>query len=131
MLGVRTAASKTSPTVAKTTNLRSVPTLLPKERRPDKRVFLPEELWTKLSAAAKFHEETFKKMGHEQSVSRNDIIENFLEWALDTYWQAKGGEPSSKGADREAKIAAFAAQMEKEEAARAKDKLEADDALGR
>lgn len=121
MLGVRTVAPKTRPVVK--TNPRSVPTLLPKERRPDKRVFLSEELWTHLSAAARFHEETFKKMGREQAVSRNDIIENFLEWALETYWDDKGGEPTKS--DRESKIAAFAARLEKEETARAKEKLDA------
>jgi hypothetical protein len=90
--------------------------LLPQPTRPDKRVFLPEEMWSALSRAAEFHEEAFKKMGRDEAVSRNRIIENFLEWALDTYWEDKGGEPPATGPEREKKLATFAAQMLKEEA---------------
>lgn len=113
MLGVRTAAPKTRPTVAK--KPKAVPTLLPQALRPDKRVFLPAEMWEELSRAAAFHEEAFKKMGRDEAVSRNRIIENFLEWALETYWDGKGGEPPASGPEREKKVAAFAAQMEREE----------------
>jgi hypothetical protein len=118
MLGVRTAAPKTSPTVSKT-KAKTSPTLLPQAVRPDKRVFLPEEMWEALSRAAKFHEEVFKKMERDESVSRNKIIEGFLEWALESYWDDKGGEPPGSGPERERKVAAHAAKLLKEEAEKA------------
>jgi len=122
MLGVRTAATKNAPTVSKG-HPKSAPSLLPRPLRPDKRVFLPPELWEGLSRAAKFHEEAFAKMDRHESVSRNDIIESFLTWALDTYWKDKGGEPLPSGPDREKKVAAFAAKMAKEEADERKARL--------
>lgn len=120
MLGVRVEATKTRP-MAKT--VRSAPGPLPKAKRPDKRVFLPATLWESLSEVAAFHEETFKAMGRDESVSRNDIIEDFLKWAEDEYWSDKGGKPKT-AAERSKKIADYAKQLRKEE-----DAAKADGAL--
>jgi hypothetical protein len=83
------------------------PTLMPKKKREERRVFLEPELWTELSEAAEFHTEVFKAMGEDETASRNDIIEAFLRWAVASYWEDKGGKPTSD-ADRARKASKHA-----------------------
>lgn len=70
------------------------PDLRPRKKRTDKRVFLDDALWDRLTDTAEFHSEVFKMMGADEAVSRNDIIEAFLEWADNAYWEDKGGRPA-------------------------------------
>lgn len=86
---LRTQSPKKSPTV-------SGPTLMPKKATVSRQVFLTGEMWVELKEAARFHSETFKALGSAEGVSRNDLIEAFLRWALDSYWDDKGGHPTSK-----------------------------------
>lgn len=113
MLGLRSDQTRSKPMATKPE--RSSPTLMPDEKKIDRKVFLVPEQWERLSAIAEFHGLAFKKMGRDQSVSRNDIIENFLQWAEDEYWAEKGGKPKNFP-DREKKIAAFAERLKAKEA---------------
>jgi hypothetical protein len=61
-----------------------------------RQVFLTEEMWEALKEAAKFHSDTFKSLGSKEGVTRNDMIDAFLTWALESYWEDKGGRPESK-----------------------------------
>jgi hypothetical protein len=72
------------------------PTLLPKQKREERRVFLPPKQWEELSEVAEFHSAVFEVLGADEKVSRNDIIESFLRWAVDAYWEDKGGKPGSE-----------------------------------
>lgn len=110
MLGVRVERVKGQPTVKAQ---RSAPGPRPKEMRIDKRVFLFRDLWERLSEVAEFHSDTFKAADRAESVSRNDIIEDFLEWAEERYWADKGGKPVSDS-DRAKKLEAFAERLKKE-----------------
>jgi hypothetical protein len=82
------AAARKSPTV-------SGPKLPTPKATVSRSVFLTEEMWEQLSEASRFHSETFKKLGSKEGVSRNDMIDSFLTWALESYWEDKGGRPSS------------------------------------
>lgn len=100
---------------AKRITVEKGPTLLPPAPEEDPRkpqnVKLLAEFWEELKEAAKFHTEVFREMDpNNPSVSRNDVIENFLRWALDVYWDDKGGRPKN-AADRAAKVAATAAKL--------------------
>lgn len=108
MLGLTAIRTLKKPMVEKS------PTLLPKEKpdRPARQVFLAPEMWRELSEAADFHTLVFKKMGVEETVSRNDLIESFLTWALDAYWDDKGGKPKTE-AERSTRVAASAEKLKK------------------
>ena len=108
MLGLTAIRTSKKLTVEKS------PTLLPKEKpeRPARQVFLALEMWTKLSEAADFHTLIFEKMGETETVSRNDLIESFLKWALEAYWEDKGGEPKNE-AERASRAAAAAEKLKK------------------
>lgn len=67
-------------------------------------VYLPKEFWEELTEVADFHEHVFGVLGAKAAVSRNDMIEAFLRWALDAYWEDLGGKPGSSK-DRDAKAA--------------------------
>jgi hypothetical protein len=93
------------------------PALLPRTPKVERRVFLEKALWEKLTEAAEFHTDAFKSIERskdekpiEETVSRNDLVERFLVWALDQFWVAKGGEPKD-AADREKKVKAFAKEL--------------------
>lgn len=74
----------------------SGPKLFPKKDRVSRQVFLSEEMWRELSEAAEFHSDVFEAMGAKETVSRNDLIDGFLRWALDAYWEDKGGRPTTE-----------------------------------
>ena len=75
-------------------------------------LFLPQELWDRLTLAAEFATRAFELTGKPESVSRNDFIEDNLLWALASYWEDKGGEPQGKDDPRFEKLAkAFAARL--------------------
>lgn len=82
----------------------------PKTSRTDKKVFLLDELWERLSETAKFHTDTYESMGEREVVSRNDWIETELEWAEESFWKPLGGRPTSP-ADRKAKLALYAEML--------------------
>jgi hypothetical protein len=88
------------------------PHLLPKPKREERRVFLPKELWKRLDDCAEFHQEAFDVLGAKESVSRNDIIEVFMGWAIKAYWADRGGYPEN-ARDRAEKARAFAESMRK------------------
>jgi hypothetical protein len=99
----RSAGTKRSPDV-------SGPKLLPKKKTISRQVFLEPEMWAELSDAANFHSEVFEVMGAGEKVSRNDVIASFLRWALDSYWEDKGGRPTTVK-DRQAKVDRHAAAL--------------------
>jgi hypothetical protein len=72
------------------------PKLLPSRRAISRQVVADEALWAQLGEAAEFHGDVFKAMDADEKVSRNDIVVSFLEWALQEYWDDKGGKPTSK-----------------------------------
>ena len=92
------------------------PTLLPKEKPAGKKprqVFLEPSFWAELSEAADFHSAVFQVMDPKnESVSRNDLVENFLRWALDVYWQNVGGRPGTDS-EKQVRAAAYAAALKK------------------
>jgi hypothetical protein len=77
----------------KKTRPMSGPTLFPAKKREERRVFLEPIRWEELSEVAEFHSLVFKEMGADERVSRNDIIDAFLKWATESYWDDKGGKP--------------------------------------
>lgn len=91
-----------------------VPTLLPpekKETRIARNVFLWAKFWDELSTAAEFQTDAWHEIDPKNpSVSRNDLIEGFLDWALDVYWESKGGKPKDK-AEWKAKAKAEAERL--------------------
>ncbi len=101
------------------------PSLLPKTQKEERRVFLELALWEDLTDTAEFHTETFKEMGADEKVSRNDLIESFLRWALKAFWDDKGGRPKT-AAERKKKVAAFAEWLKAERAAQAQSNQEQD-----
>ncbi len=88
------------------------PTLLPQDNRDPRQVFLSPEMWEELTEAAKFHTLVFEKMGADEKVSRNDLIDSFLKWALDAYWEDKGGKPKSD-AEKVARATVAAEKLKK------------------
>ncbi len=86
------------------------PTLLPQDNRDPRQVFLASEMWEELTEAAKFHTLVFEKMGADEKVSRNDLIDSFLKWALEAYWDDKGGKPKTD-AERTARAVAAADKL--------------------
>lgn len=86
------------------------PTTSPEVRRRKRELkrlplFLPPELWERLTLAAEFATRSFELTGKPETVSRNDFIEDNLLWALASYWEDKGGEPSSKDDPRFERLA--------------------------
>lgn len=59
-------------------------------------VFLTQEMWDELTEAARFHTAAFAASGLAERVSRNDLIEDSLIWAIAAYWADKGGKPVTK-----------------------------------
>lgn len=72
------------------------PTLVPRKKTIARSVYLEPSMWQELAEAAEFQSAVFEALGHEEKVSRNDVIDAFLRWALDSYWEDKGGRPTSK-----------------------------------
>lgn len=97
----------------------TTPTLLPADKPPRKWVALEDIAWNDLSEIAEFHTQVFTAMGEKETVSRNDIIASFLDWARESYWDDKGGKPTSV-ADRDAKIARHAEKLKQLKISRAK-----------
>lgn len=102
---LRTQAAKKGPIV-------SGPKLPTPKATVSRSVFLTEEAWDELADAARFHSETFKRLGSKEGVSRNDMIDAFLEWALGSYWEDKGGRPTSEE-DWERKLVRHADALKK------------------
>jgi hypothetical protein len=90
--------------------MSSSPRLLPRKKPVDRKVFLEEDLWKELSDAAEFHTKVFEELGSDEKVSRNDIIDTFLRWALDAYWDDKGGKPKN-ATDGAAKVKRHAEKL--------------------
>lgn len=85
---------------------------MPKDR-VQRLVTLRQKLWDDLAKTAKFHDEVFQAIEAEEKVSRNDLIESFLEWALEEYWTDKGGWPMSDR-DRKEKVSRHAEKLKAE-----------------
>lgn len=95
------------------------PPAAPTEKSP-RQVFLERSVWAELKDAAKFHTETFRLMNPAAaSVSRNEIVENFVNWALGVYWTRVGGKPKN-AAERGEKMKTLAVELRKEQAAKDK-----------
>ena len=90
----------------------SGPKLVPKTKLKAVKLHLEPDLPELMDDAAQFHTEVFKEMGAEERVSRNDVANAFLRWALDSYWAEKGGHPTSPR-DRAEKAKSFAAILKK------------------
>lgn len=71
------------------------PTLIPKRKREERRVFLEGHLWKALDEIAEFHGDAFDAVEADEKVSRNDVIAALLEWAVVAYWDARGGKPAT------------------------------------
>lgn len=85
-----------------------------KSKKVSRQVFLDPELWERLMKIADFQTEAWKMVDPKNlSTSRNTVIESFLVWAADTFWENRGGEPTSLG-DREEKLAPYSAQLKKD-----------------
>lgn len=84
------------PLTTKRKLVTQAPTLLPKKKRDERRVFLLPEVWAQLDEAQDFHQAVFDALGAAEKVSRNDMIESFVKWAVDAYWEDKGGRPQDK-----------------------------------
>lgn len=123
MLGTRVPNVKSNPTVL---GHRDAPGPRPTEQRVDRKLFLFREHWDELADLAEFHQEVFREMKSTESVSRNDIIENFIKWAEDRYWERVGGAPTSD-ADRAKKIVLLAELLKKEQAEAEAAKAAADE----
>lgn len=93
------------------------PKMLPRTKPIDRKVYLDAERWAQLMDAARFQTEAFAAAGSTESVSRNDIVDFLLGWALDAFWEGKGGKPLSVE-DRAKKVEAEAARIRKEIEAR-------------
>lgn len=78
----------------------NAPRPLPKPVTVSRQVFLTPEKWAELARAAEVHTATFAALGIKQTVSRNDIISTFIEWALQAYWKDVGGNPSDEDWDQ-------------------------------
>lgn len=78
-------------------------------------VFLSEEMWADLTEAARFHTAAFEASGQAERVSRNDLIEDSLTWALAAYWADKGGKPATKTEFAE-RAKAFGERLKRERA---------------
>lgn len=89
------------------------PKLLPNKATVARQVFLTEKMWEELKEAARFHSDLFKELKSSEGVSRNDLIDFFLEWALEAYWKEKGGKPTSKD-DWDRKVIRAAEQVRAE-----------------
>lgn len=74
----------------------SGPKLFPKAKTKPRSLYLGADMWDELDEATEFHSRVFEALGSGQKVSRNDVIEAFLRWALDAYWDDKGGRPKSE-----------------------------------
>lgn len=75
-------------------------------------LFLPQEVWDRLTLAAKFATRAFELTGTPETVSRNDFIEDNLLWALTSYWEDKGGEPTDEHDPKFDRLAkAFASRL--------------------
>jgi hypothetical protein len=96
----------------------SGPQLIPKPR-VSRQVFLAREQWAGLKETAKFHAAVFKELQSNEGLTRNDLIEWFLEWAEGAYWEQIGGRPTSKE-DWEAKVKKHADQLRKLQAQKLK-----------
>jgi len=94
----------------KRARMSPAPDLRPKKKRQEQRVFLEAGEWKALTEIAEFHTLVFELMGHKERVSRNDILEAFLRWARDSYWEDKGGKPASPK-DRQEKAKRHAARL--------------------
>ena len=71
----------------------------------ERKLRLHPERWRDLDEAADFETEAFAKAKSPETYSRNDMADFLLEWALNAFWTARGGKPTSPE-DREAKLQA-------------------------
>lgn len=94
------------------------PKMLPRTKPVDRKVYLASERWDELMEAASFQTAAFKAAGSTESVSRNDIVDFLLGWALEAFWEGKGGKPAVDTAEWRAKVEAEAARIKKELEAR-------------
>lgn len=104
---------------SKKLTVEKAPTLLPPHREGEERtprsVFLFLQQWDDLTEAADFHSEAFKAIDTKNpAVSRNDLIENFLQWALAVYWEENVGGKPKGDAERKVKLAAFVEKLKKQ-----------------
>lgn len=120
MLGVSSIKTSKKPTVDK------VPTLLPPTPEEDPRkaqnVKLLPDFWAELSETSAFHTDVWKEIDPKApSVPRNDLVDGFLRWANEVYWDDVGGKPKN-AEDRAAKVKLKAeklrAEMKKQKASK-------------
>lgn len=68
----------------------------PKKKPVDKKIFLEQEVWDQLANIAEFHSAVFAAMGAKEKVSRQDVISEFLEKNIKSYWDGVGGAPTTE-----------------------------------
>lgn len=94
--------------------LANGPNLLPTRLLPPKKVVIEEGLWAELQELAEFHQATFKKMGSADKVSRTEVVDTFLRWAVEQFWKDRGGKPTNES-DRDKKAGDYAAFLKKQQ----------------
>lgn len=94
------------------------PTFTPRTGRKStktaRQVFLEPGMWDRLSAVSDFTSAAWKRVNPKSlAISRNTVIEEFLEYALARYWEDKGGEPKTES-ERLRKIEPYAETLKKQ-----------------
>ncbi len=93
------------------------PVVIPKKKLLARSIGLDPDIWDELDEVANYetvvHRE-LKSLDQESEVSRNEVVGSFLRWALDTWWQARGGRPTSER-ERAEKLRADVERRKKED----------------
>ncbi len=90
------------------------PMLMPSPRKVARQVYLDAAWWDELTQAAQFHTDAFEEFGAYQKVSRNDLLEVLIRWALDAYWEDKGGRSQVGTPEYKKRVAEFAEHLKKQ-----------------
>lgn len=90
-----------------------MPIVGPPKLTRELKVRLTSQLWDELAEAAQFETEVWALAKFDKVVSRNDLIEKYLLWALKEYWEEKDGKPTSRE-DRASKAKAAAEALRRE-----------------
>lgn len=80
------------------------------EPKSGKTVRLPEETWAALAEALEFEKNLRRAAKLKGRFSLNDLLVQYVKWALDQYWAENGPKPE-KMTDRDAILRALSARL--------------------
>lgn len=80
------------------------------EPKAGKTVRLPIDVWNRLAGTLEFERHLRRAAKIQGRFSLNDLMTQFVTWALDQYWAENGPQPE-KMSDREAILRALAARV--------------------